>query len=73
MKTSVRLVLLVLVGLNLAGCASQTASQKDLPKPQAVALGDQPLSSRDHWLLRDMEDRHDRVLLGGQTGGSPGR
>jgi hypothetical protein len=72
MKTSIRLVLLVLAGLNLAGCASQTASRKDPPKPRAVALGDQPLSSRDHWLLRDMEDRHDRALVG-QTGGSPGR
>lgn len=73
MKTFTRLVLLVLAGLNLAGCASQTAAQKETPKPRAVALADQPLSSRDHWLMRDMEDRHDRTLLGGQTGGSPGR
>lgn len=72
MKTSLRLVLFVLAGLNLAGCASQTASRKDPPKSQAVALGDQPLSSRDHWLMREMEDRHDRALLG-QTNSSPGR
>lgn len=73
MKTIIRLALLVLAGLSLAGCASQTASRKDPPKPRTVALGDQPLSSRDHWLMRDMEDRHDRVLLGTQSGGSPGR
>jgi hypothetical protein len=73
MKASARPVLLVLAGLSLTGCVSQTATRKVPPKPQAVALGDQPLSSRDHWLLRDMEDRHDRALLGGQTGGSPGR
>jgi len=73
MKASIRLVLLVLAGLNLVGCAFQTAARKDPPQPRAVSLGDQPLSSRDHWLMRDMEDRQDRVLLGGQTGGSPGR
>ena len=72
MKTSARFALLVLAGLNLAGCSSQTASQQEPPKPRAVALGDQPLSSRDHWLMREMEDRHDRALLGAQNG-SPGR
>jgi hypothetical protein len=63
MKTSARFVLLVLAGLSLAGCSTKTATlKKPAPAPQAVALGDQPLSSRDYWLSRDFDDRIDRAL-----------
>jgi hypothetical protein len=67
MKTSVRLVLLVLAGLSLAGCSTKTTAQKERPAPRAIALGDQPLSSRDYWLSREFDDRIDRALSSAST------
>jgi hypothetical protein len=62
MKPSARLVLLVITGLSLAGCTSQTAAVKPAPQPRAVAFGDQPLTSRDYWLHREFDDRIDRAI-----------
>ncbi len=61
MKTPVRLLLLLVAGLSLAGCSTtQTATRP--PPPVAVALGDQPLSVRDYWLNREFDDKIDRAL-----------
>lgn len=74
MTTSARFVLLVLAGLSLTGCATQTATLKKLaPAPRAVALGDQPLSGRDYWLSRDFDDRIDRAISSSTAGTSPRR
>jgi hypothetical protein len=62
MKPSARLLLLVLAGLSLAGCTSQTAAVKPAAKPLSVAFGDQPLTSRDYWLHREFDDRIDRAI-----------
>ena len=61
MKNPARLVLLLLAGCTLAGCATtQTATLP--PPPAKVALSDQTLSARDYFLLREYDDKIDRAL-----------
>ena len=60
MKTPARLALLLFAGLILAGCATKTAQTQ--PQPVSVAWGDKPLSARDHFYLRDLEDKIERTF-----------
>ena len=63
MKTTARLALLLLAGLSLVGCATtQTASVAPAPKPESLALNDKPLSARDHFLLRDLQDKEEAMF-----------
>ena len=59
MKT--RFVLLVLAGLSLAGCTTRTARNQNPPVTKVASWGDQPLSARDYWLVREFDDRIDRA------------
>lgn len=61
MKTSVRIGLLLLTGICLTGCATQTASREETPKTPTIALSDKPMTARDYWFLRDIEDRMERA------------
>jgi len=64
MKTFTRLALVLFAGLTLAGCASQTAGIDSAQVPKLAGWGEQPLSSRDYWFKRELEDKIDRSLLG---------
>ena len=57
MKTSARLALLLVAGLVLAGCTSKTALNPPPAATVATAWSDKPQSVRDHFLMRDIEDK----------------
>ena len=63
MKTSIRVLLLLFAGLSLAGCASQTAQVKAPPAPARVASNEdrKPISDRDYWMMRDLNNSFDRA------------
>ncbi len=62
MKTFTRLALVLFAGLTLAGCASQTARIDSSEVPKLASWGEQPMSSRDYWFKRDLEDKIDRAV-----------
>ena len=58
----VRALLIPFAGLVLAGCASQSASRKaGATPPKDVAIADEPVSGRDYWMMRDLEDGLERM------------
>jgi predicted small lipoprotein YifL len=60
MKTSARLALLLVAGLTLAGCTSKTALNQPPAPAIATARSGEPQSARDHFMMRDIEDKLDR-------------
>jgi hypothetical protein len=70
MKTILRALLLFFAGLSLAGCTSRTAALQEIPRSQAIALNDHPLSTANYWLMRDLDDRIDRALEGSASNSS---
>lgn len=62
MKAPVRLVLLLLASLALAGCASQTAQRKAPASDRVAANQDEkPIAGRDYWMMRDLNNSFDRA------------
>jgi hypothetical protein len=61
MKTSARAVMILLVGLILAGCASKSAQSKPARTTSVASWGEQPMSARDYWMMRDLDYRLDRA------------
>lgn len=61
MKNPVHILLFLSAGLSLAGCASQTTRIKTPHVTKVASWGDQSLSARDYWLMREFDDRIDRA------------
>lgn len=61
MKTPARALLLLFAGLGLAGCTTRTARNENPPAAKVASWGEQPLSARDYWLMREFDDRIDRA------------
>lgn len=63
MKALLRFTLLLLAGLSLAGCASQTAQVKAPSATPRVASNEdrKPISDRDYWMMRDLNNSFDRA------------
>ncbi len=62
MSIPARLCLMLLAGLALAGCATNSAQIKSKPVAVASAREERLESSRDHWFWRDIEDRSERMF-----------
>lgn len=61
MKAPARLALILFAGLSLAGCVSKTALTK--PAPVAITAREvQPMSARDYFFFRDLDDKMERSL-----------
>lgn len=54
------LILLLLAMAGLAGCATRPAKQSGQKDAEYVPYADRPLSGRDYWAKRDLEDRIER-------------
>jgi hypothetical protein len=61
MKTPARALLFLFVGLSMAGCTTRTARNQNPPVTKVASWGEQPLTARDYWLMREFDDRIDRA------------